>query len=169
MKETARMFNHCEWELTAWKTLCVWHLYRKLMSVVFLFRSLRASSMFTTRHQLGLSTRKALQCFWTRCVLPQQHRLLYNRYLATTSCLSHLRSSFSLRPACSVGDLRRVKAFKKSEKKVDTVFPAILTEPYHVRSENNSEWPKKNFFFFFYCTAGHFLFVFCTCHKPHQT
>lgn len=29
--------------------------------------------------------------------------------------------------------------------------------------------PKRTFFFCFYFTAGNFLFVFCTCHKLHQT
>lgn len=116
-------FDHSEWEFTAWE-----NYFTPIQETRFFFlsRSLRACSMFTTRHQLGLSTRKALQCFWTWCVLPQQHHLLPNRYLATTSCLSHLRNSFSLRPACSVGGLRRVKASKKSGKKVDAVFPAIL-------------------------------------------
>lgn len=120
--------------------------YRKLMSVVCLFRSLRASSTFTSRHQLGLSTRKVLQCFWTQCVLLQQHILHPSRCLATTSCRSHLHSSSSRRPACSLGDLWRVRASRKSGKKVDTMFKVLLSEPYHVRALNSAQLGLKRSF-----------------------
>lgn len=129
------------------------------MSVVFLFRSLRASSMFTTGHQLGLSTRKALRCIWTRCVLLQQHSLHPSRYLATTSCRSCLHSSFSLRPACSLGDLWRVRAFRTSGKKVDMVllFPILWLS--HIASGLWVQLSLARKYLVLYLTARHFLMV----------
>lgn len=138
------------------------------MSVVFVSRSLRASSMFTSRHQLGRSTRKAFQCFWTRCALPRQHHLLPNRYLATTSCHSHLRSSFSLRPAYSVGDLWRVKAPRGLGRRW-TLCSQLIWLSHITSGLRTTQCGPKRTFSFLHFTAGHFFFLFCTCHKPHQS
>lgn len=107
----------------------------------FLFRSLPASSISTTLHQFGLSTRRALQCFWTQCACLQHRLLRPSRYLATTSCRSRLHSSSCLRPLCSPGELWRVRPSR------EVSFQAPSTEPCCVRSLS----PEKN-----WATKEHF-------------
>lgn len=99
-----------------------------------LFRSLLASSTSTTLHQFGLSTRRPLRCFWTRCACLQHRRLRPTRYSATTSCRSRLHSSFCLRPLCSLGEPWRVRPPRKCGVEVERAFQAPSTEPCHVGS-----------------------------------